>query len=360
MRSRSSSLAIALIAGACACAWPLRVWADEPPAAAADDPLEAQRERFRAGLERYRAGAFGDAILIWETIYGELGPEKGYRLAFNLARAYEQFGNSTRAAESFESYVKETERRRAAGEKLEAVVEKQEAEAKERLAELARTQGRIRIASERAVVVKIDGGAERLASRSGFIAYVAPDRGHVITFEPGTKDEQQVTVRVAMGELVELAPPAPKTEPGPPASKTQPPSPTPSRFEVREERPFGKVVLYVAAGVTLVSTVVPIVLYANALGTKSDHDAARQQGVTTGASGDLTAFDAAERAAETQKDDYEARRSAAYASIAIPAVLGAATLGLAAYWIFGAKETRVPVSAGLVPGGAAFSASAHF
>jgi hypothetical protein len=322
-----------------------------------EDTLEAQRERFRAGLEKYRTGAFAEAILIWENIYSDLGPEKGYRLAFNLARAYEQFGNSTRAAESYETYVKETARRRDAGETLEPVVEKQEAEAKERLAELAATQGRIRITGERSAIVKIDGGAERLATRTGFVVYVTPDRVHVVTFEPGTKDEQQLTVRVERGKLVEVAPPAPKVVP-PTVVSTPPPLPT--RFEIREERPFGKGVLFVAAGVTAASVAVPLVLYASAGSAESDYEASSREGRTSSALGDKAGYDAALAKGTRQKSEYESRRDTAYASLAIPAALGAATIGLAAYWLFRTKETRVPVTGGLVPGGVALGASARF
>ncbi len=324
------------------------------PEAKPHEELDAQRERFRAGLERYKAGAFGDAILIWEPIYAELGPEKGYRLAFNLGRAYEQFGNPTRAAESYEGYVREVARRRDAGEQLEENVAKQEAEAKERLAQLDATQGRIRIAGDRAVVVKIDGGSERLAPTSGFVAYVTPDRMHTVTFDPGTKDEKQISVKVERGQRVEVT--APELAPLPPRVEAPPPSPPPPapRFEVREEKPFGKNVLYVAAGVTAVSIVVPVVLYANASSIKDDFDAAVLQ------ASDPSAYTAAEATGTQKKSDYLTARDTAYASLAIPAVLGAATIGLTAYWLFGAKETRVPITAGILPGGAAIGASTRF
>ncbi|MBX3219422.1 MAG: hypothetical protein KF795_02815 [Labilithrix sp.] len=351
MRSRSS----AVLALACALALtPALARAASPTE---DDALlEAQRERFRAGLEKYRAGAFAEAILVWENVYRDLGPEKGYRLAFNLGRAYEQFGDSTRAAESYETYVRETARRREAGETLEPVVEKQEVEANERLAELAATQGRIRIAGERAAVVKIDGGAERLAPRTGFVAYVTPDRAHVVTFDPGTKDEQSIEVRVALGELVELAPPPPRAAPPRPLIAPPPPA----RFVVREERPFGKAALYVAAGATAVSVLVPVILYASAGDVRSDFDGARAEGRASAASGDDAGYTAALARADRLESDYGSARSTAYASLAIPAALGAVTLGLAAYWLFGAKASRVPVTGALLPGGAVLGSAARF
>lgn len=336
------------------------------PPARADGPsdddaaLEAQRERFRSGLERYRAGAYAEAILIWENVYRELGPEKGYRLAFNLGRAYDQFGDSTRAAEAYEAYVRETARRREAGEALEPAVEKQEGEANERLAELAATQGRIRVAGDRAVVVKIDGGAERLAPRTGFVAYVTPERTHVVTFDPGTKDERDVEVRVALGELVELTPPRLATAPPRPAIAPRPAAPPPPRFEDREERPFGGAVLYVAAGVTAASVLVPVLLYGSAAGVRADHEAAVERGRASGAGGDSEGYASARADGERLRGEYDSARSTAYASLALPAVLGAATLGLAAYWWLGARTIRVPVTAAVLPGGAALGSSVRF
>lgn len=347
MRS-PSSLAFAV---ALAVLGPSMAWAQED--APADDGLEAQRERFRAGLERYRAGAFAEAILIWQNIYRELGPEKGYRLAFNLARAYEQFGDATRAAESYEAYAKEVVRRRDAGEALEEIVEKQERDAKERLAELAATQGRIRISGDRSAVVTIDGGAERLVPRTGFVAYVTAGRAHVVTFDPGTRDEHRIEVRVGLGEVVELSPPPPQPPSPPPV--VMPPAPA-LRVETRIERPFDKSILYVAAGVTAASIAVPIILYANASAVRSDHEATRAA-AGRAAAGE---YDALLATGERLETDYESARSTAYASLAIPAALGVATLGLAAYWIFGTRETRVPVTASVLPGGGAAVAVGRF
>ena len=90
-------------------------------------------ETLRTRLERGRL-IFGEAIAIWEAIYGELGARRGYRLAFNIARAYEQrattrsgspeaFTDTVKALEHYAAYVNETTRRHDAGEaKLGALV----------------------------------------------------------------------------------------------------------------------------------------------------------------------------------------------------------------------------------------------
>jgi hypothetical protein len=302
---------------------PSRARADEP----ALDPL---RERFRGGMESYKAGHYADAILVWEGIYRELGSEAGYRLAFNIGRAYDAYGDSTHAAERYEAYLAAVEKRRARGEALEANVERQEAEARERLAALAATSGRIRVtaAPERPVVVQIDRGAPRLA---GFVAYVAPGT-HTVTFAPG-KDETRRDVELKEGELVELAPPPPPpttpVTPSSPPAVAPPPAahaPEATQWETRRERPFSPVVLWVAGGVTVLSIAAPIVTYANALSTKSDYDSATSDADKRRLSG-----------------EYDAEKSTAYASLAVPAACAAITGGLVVWWLAGTKEMRVPL-----------------
>jgi hypothetical protein len=319
---------------------PSRARADEP----ALDPL---RERFRGGMESYKAGHYADAILVWEGIYSELGSEAGYRLAFNIGRAYDAYGDSTHAAERYEAYLAAVEKRRARGEALEANVERQEAEARERLAALAATSGRIRVtaAPERPVVVQIDRGAPRLA---GFVAYVAPGT-HTVTFAPG-KDETRRDVELKEGELVELAPPPPAppplttpvTPPSPPAVAPPPDAP---RWETRRERPFSPAVLWVAGGVTVLSIAAPIVTYASALSTKSDYDSATSD-------------------AEKRRlyGEYDAEKSTAYASLAVPAACAAITGGLVVWWLAGTKEMRVPLvpQATVGRGGAALGITGSF
>jgi hypothetical protein len=319
-----------------------------------NDELDPLRERFRAGLEKYRAGAFAEAILIWENIYRELGPEKGYRLAFNLARAYEQFGDPTRAAESYDAYVASTTRRREAGESLEPIVAKQEAEAIARLAELAATQGRIRISAERSVLVKIDAGPERLVPSSGWTAYVTPGKPHTVTFDPGTPEAKQVDANVAVGELVELSPPPLRASP-PIASAA-----TPRIERTTSERPYGPAVVYLAAGVTVVSAALPAFFYARAGSIRSDYDAAVTQADASRRAGDRAAYDTALGSGKSLRDDYTSTRSAAQISLAVPIVLGVATVGLAAYWLLGAKASPAGAVALPRPGGAAFGGALTF
>lgn len=330
MRSRSDRIVLAtLLAGALA--WPAIARADDEPAAApaaeAEDPeVVALRERFKVGMDRYKAGAYAEAILEWESVYRALGREKGYRLAFNLARAYDAYGDATRAAERYQLYLDEVAAKRARGEPLEEVVLTQEEDAKTRLAELAKTRARIHVTSPTPREASVDRDEPRLA---GFVAYVRPGR-HTITFGRGD-DATRVEVDVSAGELREVSPPPPApTEVAPPP----PPPPPPPRLEARRERPYPAYVLFIGAGATAASVVVPALMYSRALGVYDEHEASR---------------DPAERA--RLANDYFSARSTAYATLAIPATLGAATLGLTAYWLFGGTERLVPVGSASATGG---------
>jgi hypothetical protein len=292
-------------------ATPAEASASNAPAAS-PDPMEPLRERFRAGVEQYRAGRYADAILIWEQIYRELGPEGGYRLSFNLGRAYDAASDLTKAAEHYETYVTQVVRRRAAGDALEAQVEKQDRDARERLAQLAASRGRIRVLpGERPTAAQIDNGEPRLA---GFVAYVAPG-AHAITFGAGT-GRARVEVTVVEGQVVEVAPveaPAPPVVVGgAPARDDVIPRGASSRTP-----PFSATWIYVAGGITLASAVVPLVGYARALGTKSDYD----QSVDRGAQQRLAA-------------DYADQRRFAYVSLGVTGVLTAVTAGLGAAWLW--------------------------
>ena len=58
-----------------------------------DSDLAQYRERFKQGLDRYEANDVAGALSYWEPLYRDLGPARGYRIGYNLARAYEVFGD---------------------------------------------------------------------------------------------------------------------------------------------------------------------------------------------------------------------------------------------------------------------------
>jgi hypothetical protein len=315
------ALAVSLTALLCVLA-PVVARADEPaidpppegPPPAAD-PLDALRGRLREGMEKYRARAFADAIVIWESIYRELGPQKGYRVAFDLGRAYDELGELIKAAEHYQTYLDRVAARRLDGESLEPNVQLQETIARDRLERIIHIYGAIRVAhTKRPMIVHVDNAPGRVA---GFVVYVEPGV-HTLTFGTGSKDIRNVTVR--RGELLEITPP----EEAPAGAVL---------YEARVEHPFSPVVLWVGAGAAVVSLVIPLITYTNALSIKSDYDA------TANATQSQELRD--KRA--LLQSDYESAVSNAYASVVVPAVFTAAAGGLALWYVLGRKETRIPI-----------------
>ena len=310
--------------------------------------MAAYRERFKLGLERYKAGAVAEAIRYWEPIYRELGASKGYRIAFDLARAYETYGDFTRAAELYSSFVSEVEARRI-GETIVPLVEDEASEAQARLAELAKTKGRIHVlAGDTAISARIDAGESRVA---GFVAYVPPGP-HEVVFGTGDHvDKREVTV--GAGESVEIKPPATPPPLGVQApSPTMPIAPSPSpevHYTHRIEHPFSPIVLYAGAGLTLVSIVVPALAHGNAVAYQESNALSSDPG-----------SDAKNASIRAQ---YTTAKTEYYAALALPITLAAATCALTGWYFFGAKERDVPVvvpAASATKEGASFSLSGRF
>jgi hypothetical protein len=306
----------------------------QPATSGPDDSLAAYRERFKQGMDLYEHGAPADAIAVWEPIFRDLGEQRGYRLAYDLGVAYAALDDAPRSAERLQSFVDEVDSRRARGEALGAAVSKEEFDARARLTRLVATLGRIKTAPATAPSsVRIDAGDPRAV---GFVAWVTSGR-HAVTFEPGTRDEQSVTVDVVAGAVVEVPPPTPTspTSPAPaapvvpdtpvaaaPASQgpdRRPPSP-PSTGSTRA--PFPPSLIAVAGGVTLAAAVAAIALElrANAL---RDRDVAEQ-----GQSPDGT-ISAADRSS------FSTTRTWAYVTVGGAAGFAALTAGLAGWYLLG-------------------------
>lgn len=285
-------------------------------ARADDEALKAQRERFAAGMTKYQAGAYAEAILVWEQVYREIGEVTGYKLAFNLGRAYDRYGDSTRAAERYEAFIRQV----AAQAIDDPEIAKWDAEAKERLEQLAATKGRIKVAAgDRPVAVRVDNSEARVPP---FTAYVTPGH-HSLTF-----DNQKVEVDVEKGAVIDVSPPARPAEAPPVVVSPKPESDRPPRWETRTERPFSPVWLYVAGGATVLSAIAPIITYSNAYSIRDDYDAAN----------DTRATNASDLASQ-----YDSATTTAYATLAIPIAMAAITAGLAVWYVVGSKETRINV-----------------
>jgi hypothetical protein len=133
------------------------------------------------------------------------------------------------------------------------------------------------------------------------------------------------------------------------------------RYETQREHPYSPVVMYVAGGITVLSTLLPILVYSNAPSINDRIDSWNEATAAYKAKGNITQAAQSQAYATHARDDYESARSTAYALVAVPAVLAATTAALTAYWFWGVKEQRVPLpQAGLVPGGGFVAATTSF
>jgi hypothetical protein len=308
-----------------------------PPAN--DDPFADYRERFKQGMDRYQAGAFTEAIGYWEPIYGELGEQRGYRLAYNLGVAYQELGDATKGAERLQSFLAQVEAKRARGEAQPPIVQKEEHDAADRIAGLTAAKGRIHVdpgMPPRAI--QVDAMAPRLAA---FVAWVNPGQ-HSVTFAPGTATAESKTVEVHAGEQIEVSPspapppgivPSPAPEPAPapkPATVEAPPTETGSMHH-ETSHPFSSAWLFVGGGLTLVAGVASIPLDSSAWSQRN-----RDVNESPIPSGDSASF-------------YTAR-SWAYGMMGTTVGLAVVTAGLATWYFAGTSEREVFVTPGGVAG----------
>lgn len=311
----------------CFClAWQMHAFAQ-------DDPMGMYRDRFQAGYEKFQQGAMGEALAYWEPIYRELGPEKGWVVAYDIALVYDALGDPTRAAEHYESFLEQVKIRREKGETLEERFLKEEEKARANLDALIKSRGRIRIpATTPAQTVQIDHVEPRIA---GFVAFVAPGH-HTVVFAPGTKEEDRHEIDVAGGEIatVEMI------------VKPPPPVPLPMTRVESVERPYSAAWIVTLGSLAVLSAAAPITCYAVAI---SQLDSIRKQQNTQ------IAQQIPIDEQNAQINAYQATRTAAYLTLPIPFVLAAGTAALAIGWAYGTKRTVT-----LVPQAGGMSAIATF
>ena len=271
-----------------------------------EDSMAPYRERFKAGMERYKAGDLAAAISDWESIYREVGTEKGYRVAFDLARAYDKLGNLAHAEERYQSFLTVVDAKRSAGLALESVVLQEENEARERLAKIASEKGP---------------------------AHPEPTLAPESTPAPVTSPSPPPS-----------AAPAPPSAPPPGSS----PPPTPA-IEPPSDHPFSPVLLFVAGGVTVAAIAACAVEYANAPSAEDAVHAVAGQPVSA-QMGPLSTYDNT--------------KTLAYGTLAASISLAAITGGLTAWYLAGTKpktrELSVAPVLGPLPGGAQAGLVAHF
>jgi len=289
-----------------------------------DDPSLVQfRERFKQGLDRYEANDVAGALSYWEPLYRDLGPSRGYRVGYNLARAYEVVGDSSRAAERYQSFLDEVKSRRDAGLLIDDIVAADEAKAKSRIEEIARTRARIRVPpTTPPESVRVDQSEPRLA---GFVAYVAPG-AHDVVFAPDTPRAHTEHVDVQAGQILDVV--APKIEePKIVATRRDDRSAWIAPEPTVLKRPFAPGWLWAAGIATLVvGGGATIGAYTNAIVV---HDHYASQPVSQGPT-------------QAQVNDYDNARTLAYASWAVPATLAVLTAVLTVWYATGARRVIAP------------------
>jgi hypothetical protein len=307
-----------------------------------EDPLAMYRERFKMGMDRYKAGALAEAIGYWEPVYREMGEQSGYRLAYNLGVAYQELGDATHAADRFQSFLAEVEARRSRGDALESIVEREEEDAQSRIAGLMATKGRIHVeASATPRSAAVDASEPRLA---GFVAWVTPGK-HTVTFGPGTPEVETKSVPIDAGEIVDVAPtPAPP----PPSAPVQPLDvrPPPLQVVTRREthRPFPWPLIAITGAAAAGAGIAMLPLYDDAWTLRRRANSEQSRGQVP----DLQSF-------------YRAR-TLAYSVLGGTVGFAALTAGLAAWYFVGASEREVIVTPALGPerGGASVGVTGQF
>lgn len=274
--------------------------ADAPGTAGATAEAEAPEAAFARGLASFEAGRFSEAIATWEGIVRTLGDERGFKVLYNLGLAYEADRDATRAIERFELFLKRLAEQPA---QLTPDLEERRQDAAERARAMKATRGAVVVPAPpaRACAVRVDGGPPRPA---GFTAFLAPGE-HTIEVFSGTSDARSVRVSVAVGasRTIDTAPPVTAAPPRVvvlPAPESAPEMPTP----------------WIIGGGTLFVASFGLPL---ALGL---HAAELRAGAVRLGIGHTMYSSAAK--------GYEDARAAYHAAYALPAILGAATLAVAA------------------------------
>jgi hypothetical protein len=299
IRTRSERPAVRVVVIACAVALALGA---SPSARGDEDAMAPYRERFQSGMGHYKSGDYAGAVAWWEPIVTALGDDKGYRVAFDLARAYDKLGDPAHARARYEAFVRVVEAKRGRGESIDDVVEKEEAEARAAL---------------------------------GPLSSPAP----APTPTPIPPVPLSSTAPPAASAPASAASPAPAPAPVPPPAPASAPAPG-------SEHPFSPWLLVAGGALTAGAGIVCGVEYANALGKKSDFDA------VSGQPAEQTAI----------RSSYDGVRSVAYVSLGATAVLAAVTGGLATWYLAagGKEKGAIGVAAVPEPHGGAVGLSGRF
>jgi tetratricopeptide (TPR) repeat protein len=278
-------------------------------AARADEaPSPDDRTAFENGLSEYRRGNYVEAIRTWETLLATLGDERGYKVLYNLALAYQAVGDITKAIEHYAAFESQVGSRQDASADLQA----RAADARSRRDQLEQSYGAIHVQAPQhgGVVLTRLGSSEPRAA--GYLVWLSPGP-HELQLFVGTAHARTITVNVERGttQEVDATPPDPPAVPQPAILSQAPASdPLPPQAD-RSPSPW----LWLGAGATVLSVAAPVGFYLAAHAKRDEADA-------------LGPGNTAYAQALGSYNDW---RTAYYASYALPAVLAAATVAYAVW-----------------------------
>lgn len=297
------------------------------PASGCDDAeREAESAAFRQGLERYRAGEAAGAVEIWEGLLKTLGIECGWKVLFNLGRAYEKLGNPTKAIESYSAFVVAADKQPNPDEKARET----RSEADASIARLKAKYGAIFVpAPKRGVVlVRVGVGDPQPA---GFTLYVTPGT-HQIELFSRTARASTRTVSVHAGQVTQVAIPS-NDAPAAIAKSPQverPPQETPARGS----RSFPVALVAVGSGLTLAAGGATLFLYTRQASKRDDAEEVSRS---------------APEYADLRDEHSDARRMY-HLGLAATGIFAVATASVVVVHLLGSDDAPVKAGASLVPG----------
>jgi len=291
----------------------------------------------QAGADQFADARYRDAAATWEKALSLLGEERGWKLHYNLGLAYGELHDATRAAANHSAFIERVAQETAS---LSASLEERREDAAARLAAIKKDNGAVVLPPQsNAVSVSIDGGETRPV---GFTAYLSPGE-HRLSFTAADGAVRATRVAVSAGQSVGIDTALRATPKAGPKPEPALPQPAPQEPVASEERSFPTLVVLIGVGVTAASFALPGVMWGRA--------ADRFQEAEDLGKGHTGYPD--------KVDEYDGATTAYYASYALPAALGAITLGVAIYGIIHVSgDSTESVSLRVGPG--ALSLDGHF
>jgi tetratricopeptide (TPR) repeat protein len=294
--------------------------------AAAQPPASSADELVQRGAQLYEAGKPQQAAAEWEKAIAQLG-DAGWKIHYNLGLAYEAAGDATRAIENYDAFLRRVASEAAA---LPAELEERRSDAAARVRALKAAHGAFVFPPQPGEVsARIDDAPAR---RVGFTAYVMPGSHRIDIVGPkGAVRSRQLEIAGGASLRIDTTDPTPRAPVSPPRPVPPPPEPK----TAADEPEFPLAVVLVGAGLTIASFAIPIGLWFVARDERNE----------------ATALGAGHTGYAEARDEFDSARTRYLATYAVPAGLGAITLGIAIWGFIHVSQGTTQPSAMLGVGG---------